>query len=135
MARAFQHQQRHYDLRRRPWKPKVGEWVWKRDYPLSNKANAHNAKLAPKFRGPLEVRRIISPVIVDLRDKSGRWYRHIHVKDLKSAPAGNAPADQSEAAVASESATDNPDDDNAGNFEVNIELEDEEHGGYQTINC
>jgi len=86
MARAFQHQQRHYDLRRRSWKPKIGEWVWKRDYPLSNKANAHNAKLAPKFRGPLEVRRIISPVIVDLRDKRGRWYRHIHVKDLKSAP-------------------------------------------------
>jgi len=103
MARAFQHQQRHYDLRRRPWKPKVGEWVWKREYPLSNKANAHNAKLAPKFRGPLEVRRLVSPVIVDLRDKSGRWYRHIHVKDLKSAPDDDASASESEDSGPSES--------------------------------
>jgi len=128
IARAFQRQQRHYDgLRRRPWKPKIGEWVWKRDYPLSNKANARNAKLAPKFRDPLKVRQIISPVIVDLRDKSGRWYRHIHVKDLKSAPSEKIPADETEASVtgtpASEAASDNTD--STREFESNAEREDE----------
>jgi len=131
MARAFQNQQRHYDLRRRPWKPKIGEWVWKRDYPLSNKAKAHNAKLAPKFRGPLEVRRIISPVIVDLRDRSGRWYRHVHVKDLKTSPKDNTLADEAGA-----STTCTPDDDPApedtvstgtGDFEDDSGPEDEEH--------
>ena len=60
--------------------------MWKREHPLSSKADAFNAKLAPKFRGPLEVRKIISPVIVDLRDRHGRWTRHIHVQDLKPAP-------------------------------------------------
>ncbi|XP_025263223.1 uncharacterized protein LOC112637532 [Camponotus floridanus] len=27
LAQAFQRQKRHYDLRRRPWKPNVGEWM------------------------------------------------------------------------------------------------------------
>ncbi|KMQ83046.1 reverse ribonuclease integrase, partial [Lasius niger] len=68
LARAFQRQERHYNLRRRNWRPQVGEWVWKRNHALSDKAKTFNAKLAPKFIGPLEVRKIISPVIVDLRD-------------------------------------------------------------------
>jgi len=130
MARAFQHQQRHYDLRRRPWKPRIGEWVWKRDYPLSNKAGAYNAKLASKFRGPLEVRRIISPVIVDLRDKSGKWYRHIHVKDLKSTPKDSMPADEAEASttrtLADDPTSDDTDSSSTGEIE-DSEPEDEEH--------
>ncbi|XP_036143394.1 uncharacterized protein K02A2.6-like [Monomorium pharaonis] len=84
-ARAFQHQEKYYNLRRRDWRPKIGEWVWKRDHPLSKRADAFNAKLASKFIGPLEVRRIVSPVIVDLRGSSGKWYRHIHTQDLKVA--------------------------------------------------
>jgi len=84
LARSFQRQARHYDLRRRPWKPQIGEKVWKRLHPLSNKNDAFNAKLAPKFIGPLEVRKIPSPVIVDLRDERGKWYRHVHIRDLKA---------------------------------------------------
>ncbi|XP_025262460.1 uncharacterized protein LOC112637287 [Camponotus floridanus] len=72
MAQAFQRQKRHYDLRRRPWKPNVGEWVWKRDHPLSKKSEAYNAKLAPKFSGPYEIQKIVSPVIVDLKSKRGK---------------------------------------------------------------
>ncbi|XP_024885042.1 uncharacterized protein K02A2.6-like [Temnothorax curvispinosus] len=94
LAHAFQRQQKYYNLRRRAWTPKIGDWVWKREYPLSNKAAAFNAKLAPKFRGPLEVRRIVSPVIVDLRGKSGKWIRHIHVQDLKAAPEIPPPGDE-----------------------------------------
>jgi len=52
------------------------------------KKDAYNAKLAPKYTGPLEVRKIISPVIVDLRDARGKWHRHIHVQDLKPANDG-----------------------------------------------
>lgn len=66
--------------------------VWKREYSLSNKAVAFNAKLAPKFRGPLEVRRIISPI--DLRNKSGWWTRHIHIQDMKPALTDESPAKQ-----------------------------------------
>lgn len=72
LARAFQRQKRHYNLRQRDWRPKIGDRVWKREHPLTNKANAFNAKLALKFIGSLEVRRITSPVIVDLRAPNGR---------------------------------------------------------------
>jgi len=86
LARAFQKQARHYDLRRRGWKPNVGDVVWKRTHVLSDKKNAINAKLAPKYSGPLTVQRIISPVIVDLRSPQGKWHRHIHIQDLKPSP-------------------------------------------------
>jgi len=56
--------------------------VWKCLHPLSSKMDA---KLAPKYAGPLEVRKIISSVIVDLRDAREKWHRHIHVQDLKPA--------------------------------------------------
>jgi len=62
----------------------VGDTVWKREHLLSRKEAAFNAKLAPKFIGPLVVRRIVLPVIVDLRDERGKWYRYIHVRDLKT---------------------------------------------------
>ncbi|XP_070154051.1 uncharacterized protein [Polyergus mexicanus] len=86
LARASQRQERHYNLRRRDWRPQIGEQVWKRDRPLSSKSGTFNAKLAPRHIGPLEVRRILSPVVVDLRDARGKWHRHIHVQDLKPAP-------------------------------------------------
>jgi len=53
--------------------------------PLSSKKDAYNTKLAPKYLGPLKVRKIISPVIIDLRNAKGKWHRHIHVQDLKPA--------------------------------------------------
>jgi len=91
LAQAF-HRQKKHDLRRCAWKPSVGEWVWKRDHPLSKKSQAFNAKLAPKYSGPYEVRRSISPVIVDLRSKRGKWIRHVHIQDLK--PAENKNIDE-----------------------------------------
>ena len=87
LARGFQRQERYYNLRRRNWRPQIGEQVWKKHRPLSNKAEAFNAKLAEKYIGPLEVRKIISPVIVDLKSPQGRWHRHVHVQDLKPSPA------------------------------------------------
>lgn len=85
LARAFQRQAKYYNLRHRDWRPEIGDFVWKREHPLSNKAAGFNAKLAPKFTGPLEVRKVISPVIYDLRDRRGKWHRHTHLQDLKPA--------------------------------------------------
>jgi len=84
LAQAFQRQQKYYNLRRRNWKPRVGDWVWKREHPLSKKIDAFNAKLAPKYSGPYEVKNIVSPVIVDLKSKRGKWIRHVHIQDLKT---------------------------------------------------
>ena len=86
LDRAFDRQAPHYNLRRRDWRPKKGEVVWRRERPLSSKSDGRNAKLDPKYSGPYTVGRIISPVIVDLKGANGRWLRHIHVQDLKPAP-------------------------------------------------
>jgi len=86
LARAFQKQAQHYDLRRRNWKPNIGDEVWKRSHQLSSKKDAINAKLLPKFSGPFIVKRIISPVIVDLQNAQGKWHKHVHIQDLKPAP-------------------------------------------------
>jgi len=89
LARAFQRQAHHYDLRRRDWRPQIGDEVWRRAHQLSSKKDAVNAKLAPKYTGPYTVQRIISPVIVDLRSAQGKWQRHVHVQDLKPIPRNN----------------------------------------------
>lgn len=88
-----------------------------------------NAKLAPKFIGPLEVRRIISPVIVDLRDARGKWYRHVHVKDLKPATDSNTdkgddPETENDA-VDSESADGNINTDEVNNPGTESETDDD----------
>jgi len=61
----------------------------KREHPLSKKADAFNAKLAPKYSGSYEVKNIVSPVIVDIRSKRGKWYRHVYIQDLKTGHMGN----------------------------------------------
>jgi hypothetical protein len=91
LAHAFQRQTPYYNLRCRNWKPKVGNTVWRKDHPLSKKATGHNAKLAPKYSGPYQVGRVITPVIVDLRDTKGKWYQHIHVQDLKPTTGEDGP--------------------------------------------
>jgi len=42
LARAFQRQEKFYNLRRRDWQPKVGETVWKKEHVLSNKLGGIN---------------------------------------------------------------------------------------------
>ncbi|XP_025156996.1 uncharacterized protein K02A2.6-like [Harpegnathos saltator] len=86
LAQAFQRQESHYNLRRRAWRPQLGETVWKREHLQSDKTKAFNAKLAPKYSGPFTVKKIHSPVIVDLKDERGRIYKNIHVHDMRAAP-------------------------------------------------
>ena len=83
-AQSFQKQERYYNLRRREWKPKIGEKVLERTHELLDKARACNAKLAPKYEGPFKVYRGRSPVIYDTRDeKLKRNVLRVHVRDLK----------------------------------------------------
>lgn len=43
---------------------------------------------------PMTVRRIITPVIVDLQDERGKWHRHVHVQDLKIDPIQVEPEEE-----------------------------------------
>ncbi|XP_018359902.1 PREDICTED: uncharacterized protein K02A2.6-like [Trachymyrmex cornetzi] len=90
---------------------------------FQSKSNAFNAKLAPRFKGPLEVRRVVSPVIVDLRDGSGRWYRHVHVKDLKPAPPTPQPGTETNMSSDAEGEHDPDDSDNNNNTDDSDEIE------------
>lgn len=86
MDKAFTHQQRHYNLRRRPYRPQVNQWVYRKEHPLSKAGLFFSKKLAPKFSGPFKIYNIVSPVIVSLQDEEGRKCGTAHVKDLKPAP-------------------------------------------------
>uniref|UniRef100_A0A1Y1JY12 Integrase catalytic domain-containing protein n=1 Tax=Photinus pyralis TaxID=7054 RepID=A0A1Y1JY12_PHOPY len=84
LSKAFEEQRKPYNLRRRPYKPKVGELVYCREHILSDKAKGISNKLTPKYDGPYEIKRIISPVIVELQGKKKRGeYLRVHVKDIR----------------------------------------------------
>ncbi|XP_036146750.1 uncharacterized protein LOC118646910 [Monomorium pharaonis] len=78
-------QARYYNLRRRNWRPDIGQHVYRREHPLSNAQEHFAGKLAPRYLGPYTVDKHISPVIVRLRDQHDKIIGTAHVKDLKDA--------------------------------------------------
>ena len=84
MAKATQDQARHYNLRRRVWKPQLGEKVLVKQHYLSNAADGFAAKLAPKFDGPYEVKEFASPVIVIVKRVGDNRERTVHIRDIKT---------------------------------------------------
>lgn len=82
LAKAFTHQKKYYDLRRRDWIPKVGDKVARKEHVLSSAADQFAAKLAPKYQGNLTVSRILGRVRAEVIDEGGRTYQ-VHVKDIR----------------------------------------------------
>lgn len=83
LGRAAEDQRRHYNLRRRPWKPKIGDLVLIHLHPLSKAVDNFAAKLAPKFDGPYEVVEFTSPVIVRVRGRKKDDMRTAHLSEIK----------------------------------------------------
>lgn len=83
LSLAAEEQRRHYNLRRRPWKPVVGEKVLVKQHPQSKAIDQFAAKLAPKYDGPFEVIEFVSPVIVRIRGPDKRSTRVAHLSELK----------------------------------------------------
>nr|AAL90009.1 AT07338p [Drosophila melanogaster] len=88
MEKAVQDQARHYNLRRRPWKPKVRDTVWAKEHHLSKAAEGFAAKLAPRFDGPYMIKKFTSPVICVLEHKTSKKEKTAHISDLKPGSAG-----------------------------------------------
>lgn len=51
----------------RPFRPQVGQYVFRKEHTLSNAARNFSAKLAPKYAGPCKVLKVLSPNIVQLQ--------------------------------------------------------------------
>ncbi|KAH8283218.1 hypothetical protein KR054_011529, partial [Drosophila jambulina] len=72
MEQAAEQQKRHYDLRKREWRPNIRDLVRCKTHQLSNAAEKFNAKLAPKYDGPWKVVKFTSSVIVNVKDTKTR---------------------------------------------------------------
>ncbi|KAH8280197.1 hypothetical protein KR054_000160, partial [Drosophila jambulina] len=81
--RATADQGRHYNLRRRIWRPPVGSLVLVKRYSLSNAAEGFAAKLTAKYEGPYRVAKFPSPNIVQLHLPGSRRRRTASLNQLK----------------------------------------------------
>ncbi|XP_033254223.1 uncharacterized protein LOC117193596 [Drosophila miranda] len=91
LERAAQDQARYYNLRRRAWKPTIGDKVWAKQHHLSNAAEGFAAKLAPKYDGPYTIMDFVSPVICKLKKDSEKRTRTAHIGDLMPQPGEGTP--------------------------------------------
>lgn len=74
---------RHYNLRRKDAEFNVGDTVWKRCYPQSDKDAHFSKKLATKFiKCKVKIKR--SPLVYVLEDVSGKDLGAWHIKDMKA---------------------------------------------------
>ncbi|XP_067620077.1 uncharacterized protein [Eurosta solidaginis] len=93
--RASAEQAKHYNLRRRQWRPAIGDLVLVKEHQLSKAVDNFAAKLAPRYSGPHRITNFVSPVIVEL-DKVFRGRRRTaHLSELKAYHATDA-ADNNE---------------------------------------
>ncbi|XP_033253547.1 uncharacterized protein LOC117192924 [Drosophila miranda] len=83
IQRASQEQGRHYNLRRRLWRPAIGSLVLLRQHHLSNAVEGFAAKLAPKFDGPYRVKSFPSPNIAKLQHRESRKHKTANINDLR----------------------------------------------------
>ncbi|XP_073841503.1 uncharacterized protein [Musca autumnalis] len=110
IGRAGEDQRRYCNLRRRSWKPEIGEEVWVRQHPLSKAVENFAAKLAPKYDGPYEVVSYISPVIVSVRGKERGDLRSAHLGEIKPSHPINHNTDTNEPSMSLTVTGENPDD-------------------------
>ncbi|XP_014250359.1 uncharacterized protein LOC106667146 [Cimex lectularius] len=83
LSTASKRQFRYYNLRRRPVKYDVGDWVMRRAHHLSSAGNKFAAKLASRFEGPFINTKMISNNVYELGTTDGKKASHCHVAQLK----------------------------------------------------
>lgn len=83
VARAQQKAQ--YDKSHRSICYQAGDFVLKRSHALSDASKGFSAALAPKWLGPYQVERRLSPLVYELKDpRTGKSSGRVHIADLKA---------------------------------------------------
>lgn len=81
LRKAYEHNKKYYDLRKRPVQLETGQIVYKRCFPLSNASKHFSAKLAPKFERCI-ISKKHSPLVFSLKSMQGKDLGKFHLKDL-----------------------------------------------------
>ena len=76
-------QAKYYNRKRREVYYQVGDFVRRRNHVLSSAEDHFAAKHAPKFIGPAEVIKVLSPVVYLVKDLNINRTTKVHVNDLK----------------------------------------------------
>lgn len=81
LTQAYQKNAQRYNLRRRHFRAKEGDIVWRRNFVQSNAAQFFSAKLAPKFV-KCKVEKKLSDVVYELRELNTGAIGKYHAKDI-----------------------------------------------------
>lgn len=87
LKKAYEANQRTYNLRRRAVTYQVGDKVYKRNFHLSDASKGYTSKLAQPFEGPFAITRRVGYNVYELvNGDGGKIIGQFHVKDLKPVP-------------------------------------------------
>ena len=76
-------QMRQYNRGKRDVRFQLGDLVLRKTHVLSNAAQRFSAKLAPRYEGPFEIIKILSPTVYELGMGASRRGTKVHVSELK----------------------------------------------------
>ena len=80
---AHDRQAKLWNGKHRPLVYELGDKVLSRNHVLSNAFKNINAKLIPKYRGPLIISKILSPLVYEISNENGKVISRVAVTDLK----------------------------------------------------
>lgn len=87
IKKASQRNERIYNLRRRHEELLPNQLVWRKNFVSSDAAKYYTKKLAPRWIGPFQVKKKVSPWTYILMDERGNDKGTWNIKDLKPASA------------------------------------------------
>lgn len=77
---------KRYDLRHRPVTFEIGDFVWKKNFVLSDATKYFSSKLAPAYIGPYRIQKRLNPWTYELVDDKNKTVGVWNIKDLKAHP-------------------------------------------------
>lgn len=83
MEDAHDRQSKYYNKKHRFVVYSVGDIVWIRNRVLSSAINKVSGKLVPRFKGPFEITKVLSPLVYQARDKDGKIINKVSISDVK----------------------------------------------------